>query len=107
MTTATKQRKKKTSRATRILARITGKDRGLRRDIEAQKLSTHIAEMILAARERAGLTQTQLARLVGTTQSVISRLEDADYQGHSLSMLQRIAEALHHRVDVRFVRAGA
>jgi hypothetical protein len=39
---------------------------------------------------------------VGTTQSVISRLEDADYEGHSLPMLQRIAAALHKRLDVRF-----
>ena len=51
----------------------------------------------------AGLTQAELAQLVGTTQSVISRLEDADYEGHSLSMLQRIADALHQRLEVRFV----
>jgi len=41
--------------------------------------------------------------LVGTTQSVISRLEAADYTGHSLGMLRRIANALHCRVEVRFV----
>lgn len=40
---------------------------------------------------------------MGTTQSVISRLEDADYEGHSLAMLQRIAEALHVRLELRFV----
>jgi hypothetical protein len=34
---------------------------------------------------------------------VISRLEDAAYEGHSLSMLQRVAEALHRRIDIRFV----
>ncbi len=44
-----------------------------------------------------------LARLVGTTASVICRLEDADYEGHSLSMLRRIAAALHKRVEIRFV----
>jgi transcriptional regulator with XRE-family HTH domain len=36
-----------------------------------------------------------LARLIGTSQPTIARLEDADYEGHSLSMLQRIAAALH------------
>ena len=51
-------------------------------------------------RTEAGLTQSQLAGLVGTTQSVISRLEDSDYDGHSLSMLTRIAEALHKKVSV-------
>jgi len=44
-----------------------------------------------------------LARLVGTTASVICRLEDADYEGHSLAMLRRIAEALDKRVEIRFV----
>ena len=43
------------------------------------------------ARTEAGLSQKELAEMIGTTQSVISRLEDADYEGHSLSMLSRIA----------------
>jgi hypothetical protein len=38
---------------------------------------------------------------VGTTQSVISRLEDADYEGHSLAMLRRIARAVGYVVQVR------
>jgi len=101
--TATSTKRRRTKNANRILDRITGRDRGLRESIEAQKLNTEVAEMILAAREKAGLTQGQLAKLVGTTQSVISRLEDADYGGHSLSMLRRIAEALHQRVEVRLV----
>ena len=42
-------------------------------------------------REDTGLTQTELVRKVGTTQSVIGRLEDAEYTGHSLAMLERIA----------------
>ena len=42
----------------------------------------------------------KLAELVNTTQSVISRLEDADYDGHSLSMLNRIAEALKQKLTV-------
>jgi ribosome-binding protein aMBF1 (putative translation factor) len=98
---------KKSGDARRILDRITGTDAGLRRRIEEQKLNARIAEMILAARERAGLTQSQLAKLIGTTQSVVSRLEDAGYQGRSLTMLQRIAEALDHRLEVRLIRARA
>ncbi|MFY9341566.1 MAG: helix-turn-helix transcriptional regulator [Planctomycetota bacterium] len=96
----------RTSSARRILGRITGADPALRESIEAHKLDSSVAEMILAAREKAGLTQTQLAKAVGTTQSVISRLEDADYEGHSLSMLRRIAEALNQRVEVRLVAAS-
>ena len=58
-------------------------------------------------RTEAGLTQATLARKVGTTASVISRLEDADYRGHSLSMLRRITEALGWRIELRFVRASS
>ena len=56
-----------------------------------------------AARAQAGLTQEQLADLIGTTQSAISRLEDSDYAGHSLGVLQRVGEALELELDVRFV----
>lgn len=44
-----------------------------------------------------------MAELVGITSSVISRLEDAEYEGHSLSMLRRIAAALNKSVEIRFV----
>ena len=49
------------------------------------------------------ISPAELARKVGTTQSVISRLEDADYDGHSLEMLRRIASALEKRVEIRFL----
>lgn len=65
-----------------------------------------VARKIYALRKAAGLTQQQLAQLVETTTSVICRLEDADYQGHSLAMLRRIANALGKRVELRFVNAS-
>ena len=89
--------------ATRILDRVTGKDRRLRKMIAEETLNARVAAMIHEARARAGLTQTQLAELIATKQSVIARLEDADYDGHSLTMLQRIAEALGQRLEVSFV----
>ena len=52
-----------------------------------------LAVLVREMREDAGLTQTELARKAGTTQSVIARLEDAEYTGHSLSMLERLAAA--------------
>ena len=65
-----------------------------------------VARKIFTLRKRAGLTQAQLAKMVGTTTSVICRLEDADYQGHSLAMLRRVANALNKRVELRFVNAN-
>ncbi|MBI2998743.1 MAG: XRE family transcriptional regulator [Deltaproteobacteria bacterium] len=71
--------------------------------LEKARANDHVARKIVALRKEAGLTQRQLARLVGTTASVICRLEDADYEGHSLAMLNRIAAALNRRVEIRFV----
>jgi DNA-binding XRE family transcriptional regulator len=71
--------------------------------LEETRANEAIARKIHALRTRAGLTQAQLAKVVGTTASVICRLEDADYEGHSVSMLRRIAAALNNRVEIRFV----
>jgi ribosome-binding protein aMBF1 (putative translation factor) len=72
--------------------------------LKKERQKADIASQIYELRMEAGLNQKELAKLIGTTQSVISRLEDADYKGHSLDMLRRIAAALHYRVDVRLVR---
>lgn len=105
---ATKKRPRKTTTdAEETLDRMAGRDPLLREQVEEAKLDMHVAQMILEAREAEGLSQAQLARLVGTQQSVISRLEDADYQGRSLTMLQRIAAALHRKLDVRLLPEGS
>lgn len=94
---------KKPLTAGQILDRMIGNDRAARARIDEHMLNFQVAEMIYEARTAAGLNQTELARLVGTTQSVISKLEDADYEGHSLSMLKRIGAALHKGIEVHFV----
>lgn len=63
-------------------------------------VNAEIAQLIYDARVSAGITQTQLAKLIEATQSVIARLEDADYEGHSISMLQRIASALNRKTKI-------
>lgn len=62
-----------------------------------------VAQKLTRLRLSAGMTQRHLANLVETTPSAICRLESADYEGHSLAMLNRIAAALDHRVELRFV----
>ena len=94
-------RKEETSSAVRILRDRYVKDDPQRRaSVEAERVNAQVARMIYDLRHDAGLTQKELAQLVGTTQSVVSRLEDADYEGHSLSMLTRIAEALKQKMTV-------
>lgn len=70
---------------------------------EEELANAELARKIYDLRTKARLTQRQLAKLVGTTASVICRLEDADYEGHSLAMLRRIAAALDKRVEIRFL----
>jgi ribosome-binding protein aMBF1 (putative translation factor) len=71
--------------------------------LEEERANAEIARKIYELRTKAGLSQRALAKLVGTTASVICRLEDADYAGHSFSMLRRIASALNRRVEIRFI----
>ncbi|HEX5445395.1 MAG TPA: helix-turn-helix transcriptional regulator, partial [Pirellulales bacterium] len=70
------------------------KDRDLASAVEREMFNANVAEQIYLARTSAGLTQRQLADRIGSHQSVIARLEDSDYDSHSLAMLKRIAEAL-------------
>ncbi len=99
--------KKKTNDAVDIIRKrlYRGKAKRLA-ELEEARASAEVARKIYALRTDAGLTQAQLAKLVGTSRSVISRLEDDDYKGHSLAMLRRIAAALDKRVEIRFVPAG-
>ena len=85
--------------------RFIGSDPERRAGYEAALARAELALMIYENRKAAGLTQSALAKRIGTTASVISRLEDADYEGHSLSLLRRIAEALGKKVEIRLVDA--
>jgi ribosome-binding protein aMBF1 (putative translation factor) len=102
MTMAAKD-KRVTTDAVEILRRryVAGKPEAeaLLEEIRAE---AEVARTIYRLRSEARLTQQALAERIGTTASVISRLEDADYSGHSLAMLRRIAAALGRRVEIRF-----
>jgi len=94
-------KKKKISNAVEILHwRYIKDDPNRKAALEAERVNAEVARMIYELRCDAGMNQKELADLIGTTQSVISRLEDADYEGHSLSMLNRIAKALNQKLTV-------
>lgn len=96
--------KKRSSDALEILHRRYYQGRPNRvSQLEEARAEDELARKIYRLREQAGLTQARLAKMIGTTESVISRLEDSDYKGHSLRMLKRIAEAVDKRVEIRFV----
>jgi ribosome-binding protein aMBF1 (putative translation factor) len=98
------RRSRTTSDALEIIDKtIVGDNAELRELIEEATVNALVAQAIYDARKGAWLTQEELANLAGTKQPVISQLEDADYEGHSLSMLKRIADALNQRLEIRFV----
>jgi predicted transcriptional regulator len=100
-----------TSDALKIIGRLIDKDPELLAMLKDSSVNAQVSMIIYDVRKQAGLTQRQLADLVGTTRSplaqaelsVIARLEDADYDGHSLSMLARIASALNQRLEIKML----
>jgi DNA-directed RNA polymerase specialized sigma subunit len=79
------------------------KDEKLKKMVEEEFEKLQIGQQIYDLRKEANLTQEELAEMVGTTGSVISRLENADYDGHSVKMLQRVASALGKKVTINIV----
>ncbi len=90
---------KKTSDAMQIIEDLT-KKHGLQEEADAAYINAVVAHLIYNARTEAGLSQQELGDMIGSTQPTISRLEDADYDGHSLSILRRIAVALKKRISI-------
>jgi len=91
-----------TTNAVKIMKRRFGDSPERRSQITEEKAKFSAACIIYETRKQAGLTQKELAVRVGTKQSVISRLENADYDGHTLTMLKRVADALDMDLEVSF-----
>ncbi len=78
------------------------KDAGFAERFEKAGKAWDVALQIAALRERAGFSQKDLARKLKTSQQQISRLESPAYEGHSLRMLRRVAEAMGATVYIVF-----
>lgn len=100
----TKKESKPTDDAVEILhKRLVKNDPEKIAELDKIRADNDVARKIYNLRTKEGLSQRAFAKRVGTTASVICRLEDSDYEGHSLAMLNRIAAALDKRVEIRFV----
>ena len=95
--------KKPTSSAAEIMRRryIKGDKKRLKY-IAQERKRVEIAQKIYELRAQANLTQTELANLINTRQSVISRLEDADYRSYNMRTLEKIAEAVDYHLTLKF-----
>lgn len=83
------------------------KDPAFRARFEAADQAWDIALQLGALRQARGLTQKQVAELLGTRQQAIARLEDPTYTGHSLSMVRKYVEALGASIRVTIVPSEA
>lgn len=79
------------------------KDREFKRQFDKEEIFSSVAIRIAQLRKKNRLTQTELARNLGTTQQTISRLESANNEMVSLSTLVKIAQRFEKRLVVRFV----
>ncbi len=70
---------------------------------DALALEYQVANQMLKARSRAGLTQDAVAEKMGTTKSAVSRLESAGKHAPSLATLKRYAEAVGCELQVKLV----
>ena len=85
-----------------VLENKIANDPKLAEAVANESVNVQIAMMVYDARTKARLTQRQLADRIGTTQSVVSRIEDADYTGHSIALLNRIANAIGSSLQLNF-----
>ena len=100
--------KKKTRNALEMIERKVGDDPEQRAEFEREMLAARISQLAYSMRKAAEMTQQELADAIGTTQSVISRLEDADNDhAPSLKTVQRIAIALDTRAVLEINPTGA
>ena len=81
--------------------------KGFTEAYQALELEYAVANQMLKARARAGLTQDAVAEKMGTTKSAISRLESAGRHTPSLATLKRYARAVGCELEVRLVRQKA
>ncbi|MBI3283087.1 helix-turn-helix transcriptional regulator [Candidatus Curtissbacteria bacterium] len=87
----------------RYLEKAIKRDPSLKERLEKADRAWDIAFQVYDLRKKAGLTQAQLAKLVGTKQSNIARLESADYTAYTFKTLEKITKALKARLEIRIV----
>jgi ribosome-binding protein aMBF1 (putative translation factor) len=101
------KRKFKSAAVQELYDELIGDDVVAQEEFEEGLMNFEAAQLIHDMRTKAGLSQRELARKVGTSASAINRLESADYQGHTIAMVRRIATALSRRLELRAVPVKA
>lgn len=95
--------KKKQDDLSRYIQKALKRDPSLKERLEKAGQAWDIAFQIYDLRKKAELTQTQLAKLVKTSQSNIARIESADYTGYTFKTLEKVTKALKAKLEIRIV----
>lgn len=74
--------------------------------INRERINLQCAMTVRDIRKRANLSQKELAKMIGTSQSAIARIENFEYGGRTITMLQRIADALGYAVEIQLREAA-
>lgn len=90
----------------RTIEKILKKDPSFQEELDKADQAWDIAFKIYDLRKKAELTQTQLAKLVGTKQANIARIESADYTGYTLKTLEKVTKALKAKLEIKIVPAN-
>lgn len=95
--------KRKKDDLDRLTEKLLKQDPSMAEELEKADQAWDIAFQIYDLRKKAGLTQAELAKLVGTRQANIARVESADYTGYTLKTLEKVTKALKARLEIRIV----
>ena len=95
--------RKKKDDLDRLTEKLLKQNPSLKEEFEKADQAWDIAFQVYDLRKKAGLTQKELAELVHTRQSNISRIEDADYTGYTWKTLEKITKALKARLQIKIV----
>jgi len=79
------------------------KDTEFKKHYQEERQALRLAVKIAKLREKKGLSQQQMAKLMGTSQQAVSRIESGEYEGFTLKTLEKIAEATGTKVKIEFV----
>lgn len=91
---------KKTTDAIELMNKWYGGDEEWDQMLIDERLRVQVGQIVYDLRTESGLSQETLAKMAGTSQSIISRVENADYEGSALEMLYRICSVLHKQLKV-------
>ncbi len=97
--------KKEKVRTFRSRLREDLKDPEFKAHYQEERQSLKLAMKIANLREKKGLSQQQMAKLMGTSQQAVSRIESGEYEGFTLKTLEKIAEATGTKVKIEFIAA--